>query len=100
MRPINFSSRIDRLTAAHCTRRLKVRGRAVPRPLSFYDSDRYWGDYVCALPGMTCSVLDSYDPHDYSVRPLAENRRPPCKQNVSMFITGQTSMMRRCGKSP
>ena len=45
--------------------------KGVALPLSFYDSDRYWGSYVCALPGANCAVTDDYDPHDYSVKPRA-----------------------------
>jgi hypothetical protein len=46
--------------------------QGVALPLSFYDSDRYWGSYVCALPGANCAVTDDYDPHDYSVKPRNE----------------------------
>ena len=27
-------------------------------PYSFFDSPRYWGDYVCRLPGVNCAVGD------------------------------------------
>ena len=43
--------------------------KGVALPLSFYDSDRYWGAYVCALPKVNCSVTDYYDPHDYTLKP-------------------------------
>jgi hypothetical protein len=46
--------------------------KGVALPLSFYDSDRYWGSYVCALPGVNCAVTDDYDPHNYSVKPRNE----------------------------
>jgi hypothetical protein len=38
-------------------------------PLSFYDSEQYWGDYVCKLPKVNCAVSDYYDPQDYSIKP-------------------------------
>ena len=38
-------------------------------PLSFADSAHYWGAYVCHLPGNTCLVTDSYDPHTYALTP-------------------------------
>src|SRR6266404_1131549 len=37
-------------------------------PYSFSDSERYWGEYVCRLPGATCSVFDYYDPGDYAIK--------------------------------
>jgi hypothetical protein len=37
-------------------------------PYSFADSERYWGEYVCRLPGVSCSVFDYYDPSDYAVK--------------------------------
>jgi hypothetical protein len=43
--------------------------QGVALPLSFYDTDRYWGAYVCALPDVNCSVKDYYDPHDYTLKP-------------------------------
>src|SRR5882757_4342156 len=46
--------------------------KGVSSPLSFYDSDRYWGAYVCTLPGVNCAVMDLYDPHDYSLKPRNE----------------------------
>jgi hypothetical protein len=38
-------------------------------PLSFYDSEQYWGAYVCTLPKVSCAVADYYDPGDYSLKP-------------------------------
>lgn len=38
-------------------------------PLSFYDSEQYWGAYVCTLPNVNCAVADYYDPNDYSLKP-------------------------------
>ena len=38
-------------------------------PFSFSDSERYWGDYVCALPNTNCAVVDVYDPTDYELKP-------------------------------
>src|ERR1700736_2508248 len=43
--------------------------KGVALPLSFYDSERYWGAYVCVLPNVSCAVTDYYDPHDYSLKP-------------------------------
>src|SRR5579872_586684 len=37
-------------------------------PYSFSDSARYWGEYVCKLPGVNCSVSDFYDPGDFAVK--------------------------------
>ena len=37
-------------------------------PYSFSDSERYWGEYVCRLPGVSCSVFDYYDPSDYALK--------------------------------
>ena len=37
-------------------------------PYSFSDSERYWGEYVCRLPGVICSVFDYYDPSDYAIK--------------------------------
>jgi hypothetical protein len=37
-------------------------------PFSFSDSERYWGEYVCKLPGLSCSVADYYDPSDYAIK--------------------------------
>ena len=38
-------------------------------PLSFVDSPAFWGEYVCQLPGNTCTVTDSYNPHTYALLP-------------------------------
>ena len=45
----------------------KLRGR--PLPLSFADSPEYWGEYVCRLPGNSCTVTDVYNPQTYSLMP-------------------------------
>ena len=37
-------------------------------PYSFSDSERYWGEYVCRLPGVDCTVSDYYDPSDFGVK--------------------------------
>jgi hypothetical protein len=37
-------------------------------PYSFSDSERYWGEYVCTLRGVGCSVSDYYDPNDYAIK--------------------------------
>ena len=39
-------------------------------PYSFYDSARYWGEYVCGLSA--CAVFDDYDPGDYAVKARGE----------------------------
>jgi len=46
--------------------------KGVSLPLSFYDSNQYWGAYVCTLPGVSCAVMDHYDSHDYSLKPRNE----------------------------
>jgi hypothetical protein len=38
-------------------------------PLSYLDDARYWGEYVCALPGNACAVSDAYNAADYSLSP-------------------------------
>lgn len=38
-------------------------------PLSFVDSPAYWGDHVCQLPGNSCTVTNSYNPHTYTLLP-------------------------------
>jgi hypothetical protein len=43
--------------------------QGVVLPLSFYDSEQYWGAYVCTLPKVNCAVTDFYDPNDYSLKP-------------------------------
>lgn len=43
--------------------------RGLRLPLSYIDSADYWGDYVCALPGNDCTVLDAYDAHAYTLVP-------------------------------
>lgn len=37
-------------------------------PYSFSDSERYWGEYVCTLRGVSCLVSDYYDPVDYAIK--------------------------------
>jgi hypothetical protein len=37
-------------------------------PYSFSDSERYWGEYVCGLRGVDCTVFDYYDPGDFAVK--------------------------------
>ena len=37
-------------------------------PYSFYDSEQYWGEYVCRQPGVSCAVTDYYDPQDYAIK--------------------------------
>jgi hypothetical protein len=37
-------------------------------PYSFSDSERYWGEYVCRLPGVDCTVSDYYDPSDFAIK--------------------------------
>lgn len=38
-------------------------------PLSFSDSVKYWGEYVCRLPAHDCAVRDIYNDGDYSLTP-------------------------------
>ena len=38
-------------------------------PYSFTDSERYWGEYVCRQPSVSCAVSDYYDPADYAIKP-------------------------------
>jgi hypothetical protein len=45
------------------------RTQGVVLPFSFQDSDRYWGEYVCAYPDTKCAVTDRYDPKDYTLKP-------------------------------
>ena len=45
----------------------KLRGRLLP--FSFADSPEYWGEYVCRMPGNSCTVIDIYDPQTYSLTP-------------------------------
>jgi hypothetical protein len=45
-----------------------VKGNALP--LSFVDSEQYWGAYVCTLPNVNCTVTDVYNPADYTLQPL------------------------------
>ena len=46
------------------------RQQGVAVPFSFQDSERYWGEYVCAFPDRKCAVTDLYDPADYTLKPL------------------------------
>ena len=45
------------------------RRQGIVVPFSFQDSERYWGQYVCAFPDRKCAVTDLYDPADYSLKP-------------------------------
>jgi hypothetical protein len=45
----------------------KLQGRQLP--LSFADSAKYWGAYVCRLPGNICIVTDIYNSQTYSLTP-------------------------------
>lgn len=38
-------------------------------PLSFLDSPRYWGEYVCGRPGTDCRVVDHYSPDTFTLLP-------------------------------
>ncbi|MDA8137280.1 MAG: hypothetical protein M0036_01400 [Desulfobacteraceae bacterium] len=46
-----------------------LKGRALP--LSFLDSSRYWGEFVCRQPGVNCAVTDIYNHADYTLKPAA-----------------------------
>ena len=39
-------------------------------PLSFVDSEQYWGAYMCTLPNVNCAVTDVYNPADYTLQPV------------------------------
>ncbi len=39
-------------------------------PLSYYNTERYWGEYVCRLRGNNCKVTDQYNPGDYTLTPI------------------------------
>lgn len=43
--------------------------KGAPLPYSFTDSERYWGEYVCRQPAVSCAVSDYYDPADYAIKP-------------------------------
>jgi hypothetical protein len=45
------------------------RQQGIVLPFSFRDSERYWGEYVCAFPDRKCAVTDLYDPADYTLKP-------------------------------
>ncbi len=45
----------------------KLQGRRLP--LSFADSAKYWGAYVCQSPENACIVTDIYNPQTYSLTP-------------------------------
>jgi len=38
-------------------------------PLSYYNTEKYWGEYVCRLSGNNCAVTDQYNPGDYTLAP-------------------------------
>ena len=38
-------------------------------PLSYYNTADYWGKYVCKIPGNDCTVIDVYNPGDYTLTP-------------------------------
>jgi hypothetical protein len=42
--------------------------KGVVLPYSFSDSERYWGEYVCGLAGVSCAVSDYYDPADFGIK--------------------------------
>ena len=45
------------------------RMQGIALPFSYRDSERYWGEYVCAFPDRKCAVTDVYDPADYTLKP-------------------------------
>lgn len=45
-------------------------------PLSYYNTPEYWGEYVCKLPNTDCTVIDHYNPHDYTLKPLDSKKSP------------------------
>jgi hypothetical protein len=42
--------------------------QGIALPFSFWDSEQYWGEYVCAFPDRKCAVTDVYDPADYTLK--------------------------------
>lgn len=45
-------------------------------PLSYYNTPDYWGEYVCKLPNNNCTVIDRYNPNDYTLTPLQSKNSP------------------------
>lgn len=42
-------------------------------PLSYYSTADYWGKYVGGLPGNNCTVVDVYNPNDYTLTPSPQS---------------------------
>lgn len=39
-------------------------------PMSYYNTAKYWGEYVCHISGNNCDVTDRYNSGDYTLTPL------------------------------
>ncbi len=39
-------------------------------PLSYYNTARYWGEYVCQISDNNCDVINQYDSGNYTLLPL------------------------------
>jgi len=45
-------------------------------PLSYYNTPEYWGEYICKASGANCTVIDQYNPNDYTLSPLNSKESP------------------------
>jgi hypothetical protein len=39
-------------------------------PLSYYNTARYWGEYVCHIGGNKCDVIDQYNAENHTLMPV------------------------------
>ncbi|MCF6202931.1 MAG: hypothetical protein L3J59_04555 [Methylococcaceae bacterium] len=39
-------------------------------PLSYYNTARYWGEYVCQIKGNKCDVIDQYNAENHTLMPV------------------------------
>ncbi len=39
-------------------------------PLSYYNTARYWGEYVCQIKGNNCDVVNQYNSEDHTLTPV------------------------------
>jgi hypothetical protein len=62
------SPRDTRGGVLHASAGTDLKGSALP--LSYVDSEQYWGAYVCTLPNVNCAVTDVYNPADYTLQPI------------------------------
>src|SRR4029078_1253373 len=42
----------------------------------YYNTPEYWGEYVCTLPNTDCTVINRYNPNDYTLQPLQSKESP------------------------